>query len=368
MKQLLFVDDETKVLDGLRRMLRSKREEWQCHFVTSVDEGMAVSESVELDAVVSDVNMPGKTGLDLLRMMRSAPATKYLPILMLTGNGDVGTKRDALELGATDFLNKPFDFEELIARLQNAIAMKNFQDEIRNQNTLLEQRVADRTIQLEKSRRDIILRLAKAAETRDTDTGNHIVRVGIVSQLLAKLLGFDQDFQNRILLTAPLHDVGKIGIADDILQKRGPLTTEERDRMQRHCQIGAEILTEDLGPVFKHFEPDNTPAENDLLHIAARIALNHHERWDGTGYPTGLAGEAIPIEARIVSVADVYDALRSRRPYKEDFTPRDTLNIIQLGSGSQFDPDVVKVFVENFLVIEKTVEELRDRDIFDIAA
>jgi response regulator RpfG family c-di-GMP phosphodiesterase len=369
LKQLLFVDDEVKVLDGLRRMLRAKREVWECHYATGVDEALSVVSTVHLDAVVSDVNMPGKNGLDLLRVLRSSDASKFLPVLMLTGNGDVSTKRDALELGATDFLNKPFDFIELTARLQNAIAMKGFQDEIRAHNAILEKKVTARTVELERSRRDIILRLAKAAETRDVDTGNHIVRVGVVAQMLAEALGFDQAFQKKILLTAPLHDVGKIGVSDGILQKNGPLSSEERLKMQEHCQIGADILTEDLGPVFRHFdEPDDPGHENELLRMAARIAQCHHERWDGAGYPDGLIGEAIPIEGRIVAVADVYDALRSRRVYKPKFGPAETLQLIVDGAGTQFDPVVVAKFAELFEEIESAVENLREKDIFDLAA
>jgi putative two-component system response regulator len=368
LKQLLFVDDETKVLDGLRRMLRTKREAWECHFTTGVDQAIVIANEVSLDAVVSDVNMPGKSGLDLLRIMRADENMKFLPILMLTGNGDVNTKRDALELGATDFLNKPFDFIELTARLQNAIALKGFQDEIRAQNLLLEQRVADRTIELEKSRRDIILRLAKAAETRDSDTGNHIVRVGIIAQLLAAALGLDAKVQEQILLTAPLHDVGKIGIADAILQKAGPLTAEERLQMQAHCDLGEQILSEDIEIVFRHFGTNYAPSGgNDLLQMASRIAACHHEWWDGNGYPRGISGENIPIEARIVAVADVYDALRSQRPYKLDFGPHQTKQIVLGSSGTQFDPRIVDVFVENYDAIERAVEELRDQDLRDVA-
>jgi putative two-component system response regulator len=368
LKNLLFVDDESKVLDGLRRMLRTRRDEWECYFAASVDEAKAVVASVSLDAVVSDVNMPGENGLDLLRHVRNGEETKYLPVLMLTGNGDVNTKREALELGATDFLNKPFDFVELTARLQNAIAIKSFQDEIRAQNALLEQRVAHRTVELEKSRRDIILRLAKAADTRDAETGNHIVRVGIVAQMLAAKLGYDASFQQNILVTAPLHDVGKIGVTDNILRKAGPLSTTERRTMQDHCRIGAEILTEDLGPVFKHFDDDESSHENKLLQMAARIALRHHERWDGAGYPDGVAGEEIPIEARIVSVADVYDALRSRRPYKSDLCAFETRRIVVEGAGTQFDPAVVEVFDLHFDAIEDAVAHLREDEAIVVAA
>jgi putative two-component system response regulator len=310
------------------------------------------------------VNMPGRSGLDLLKIIRNEERTRYWPVLMLTGNGDVGTKRSALELGATDFLNKPFDFVELTARLQNAIALKGFQDEIRRQNEILEQRVADRTLALEQSRRDIIFRLAKAAETRDSDTGNHIVRVGVVAQLLAEAVGLSAAAQQEILLTAPLHDVGKIGIGDEILRKPGPLTPEERAKMQEHCRIGAEILTEDLGEFLRKLGDveDSNSGGNDLLQAAAKIALFHHERWDGTGYPHGVKGEQIPVEARIVAVADVYDALRSKRPYKSDFDPGKTLRIIQEGAGSQFDPRIVEVFESIYPRIEATLANLRDEE------
>jgi len=170
-------------------------------------------------------------------------------------------------------------------------------------------------------------------------------------------------------LTAPLHDVGKIGIADDILQKGGPLSIDERQRMKEHCRIGAEILTEDLGPVFKRLgeiEPEGHV--NELLRMAARIALCHHEWWDGMGYPKGLQGEEIPIEARIVAVADVYDALRSKRPYKFDFGANETLQIIHFGSGSQFDPGVVGKFSEIFELVETALQELRDGEAIQEAA
>jgi response regulator RpfG family c-di-GMP phosphodiesterase len=363
MNTILFVDDEVRVLDGLRRMLHSKRDEWRCIFAESVDAAVSLIDSESLDAIVSDVTMPGKTGLDLLRFVRNQPSTRYLPVLMLTGNGDIGTKREALSLGATDFLNKPFDFVELTARLQNAIALKKFQDEIRTQNEFLEERVRDRTEELEQSRKDIIFRLAKAAEARDTDTGNHIVRVGLASQLLAKALGLDEATQERMLLTSPLHDVGKIGIEDHILRKPGSLSDDERRRMQEHCRIGAEILTEDLRGFLQRLgENTGDSGENDLLKVAARIALCHHERWDGTGYPNGLRGEEIPIEARIVAVTDVYDALRTKRPYKDEFDSNKALQIMLEGAGTHFDPHVIGTFASIYAEVESALESLRRGD------
>jgi len=298
MKQLLFVDDEVRVLDGLRGMLRTNRKIWECHFATNVDEALDISGKIDLDAIVTDINMPGKTGIELLHTLRQDDQKKFLPILMLTGNNDAAVKREAFDLGVTDFLTKPFDGIDLVARLQNVLAMKGFQDEIRIQNKILDQRIAERTIQLEHSRRDILFRLAKAGEIRDADTGEHIVRVGITSGLLAKALGYDEIYQEQITIAAPLHDVGKIGISDSVLRKPGPLSPLERQAVQEHCVIGAKILSENLGQIVNQLsEIQYVGFENHLLTMAATIALHHHETWDGRGYPYGLSGEDIPIEA-----------------------------------------------------------------------
>lgn len=366
MKHLLFVDDEIRVLEGLRRMLRAKRDEWECHYAGGVTEALAIVEAQPLSAVVTDINMPGRNGLELLHEIKSREETKFLPVLMLTGNGDLEVKRQALTLGATDFLNKPFDFVEMVVRLQNAISLKDFQDEIRRQNLLLEERVADRTKDLEVSRKDIIFRLAKAAETRDVNTGHHIVRVGIISQMIAGEMGFDEAFQDQMLLTAPLHDVGKIAISDTILQKPGPLDPQERATMEQHCDVGADILTEDLSQVFEKMGAAlvRGSTENNLLEIAARIAKSHHEHWDGRGYPEGLAGGAIPLEARIVSVADVYDALRSARPYKKSFSSDQAWDVIRAGANTQFDPAVVAAFGSVRTQVETRLQPLRDVELY----
>lgn len=362
MKQLLFVDDEIRVLDGLRRMLRAKRDEWECHFAGGVTEAFEIIRGVSVDAIVSDINMPETNGLEFLDMLKANHETRFIPVLMLTGNGEVNVKRQALTLGATDFLNKPFDFVELIARLQNAMSLKEFQDEIRRQNILLEERVEDRTRDLEVSRKDIIFRLAKAAEARDVNTGHHIIRVGVISQMLAAKLGFDERFQEQMLLTAPLHDVGKIAVSDTILQKAGPLSDLERERMKEHCEVGAKLLTEDLSLIFDKMGAAlvTSPSKNDLLQIAAKIAMHHHEHWDGNGYPEGINGEQIPVEARIVAVADVYDALRSNRPYKRGFTAEQTWEIISGASGAQFDPAIVNALGEIQEKIEERLAPLRD--------
>ncbi|MBS1714186.1 MAG: response regulator [Armatimonadetes bacterium] len=360
MNRILFIDDEERVLEGLRRLVRMHCPEWDVSYATNVDDALIVIAG-GLDAVVTDLNMPGKDGLDLLRSVRLDPATSHLPCLVLTGNGDLQAKKEALERGATDFLDKPIDFWELRVRLENAIELKRYQDLVAAQNDLLDARVKETTRDLELSRKNVLLRLALAAEWRDEDTGAHILRVGLLSRLLAEELGFDQEAQERILLASPLHDVGKISLPDRILFKKGPIDPEEREAMKEHCAAGFQILAGDRGGIFSFLGIDEkADNQNELLHCAALIAMTHHERWDGTGYPSGLKGEAIPIEGRIVSVADVYDALRSKRSYKDEFPVERAAEIVQNGAGSHFDPKVVDAMLRRIDDAERALDRFRD--------
>jgi len=318
----------------------------------------------DVDAVVTDWNMPVKNGLDLLLALRQEPATSHLPCLILTGNGDLQSKRDALEHGATDFLSKPIDFWELKVRLKNAIDLKRYQDLVASQNELLDLRVKETTRDLELSRKNVLLRLALAAEWRDENTGSHILRVGMLSRLIAAELGFDEDTQERILLASPLHDVGKISLPDRILFKSGPLSDEEREQMKDHCAAGFQILAGDRGGIFSFLGIEGTTDNhNELLHCAALIAMTHHERWDGTGYPSGLTGESIPIEGRIVAVADVYDALRARRSYKEPYPVEKAVQILEEGSGSHFDPQVVRAMLRCVPKAEEVIASRQDSEL-----
>ena len=362
MKKILFVDDEERVLQGLRRLTHAKREEWECSFAISVDEAMPIIEA-GLDAVVTDLNMPGKDGMVLLRAIRANADTANLPCLVLTGNGEMQAKKTALEEGATDFLSKPVDFWELSARLENCIALKRFQDLVIEQRDTLDSEVKKATKALDNSRKNIILRLAIAAEWRDGNTGSHILRVAMLSAMIARGLGWDEDECERLLLSSPLHDVGKIGLNDAILQKPGRLTDAERATMMKHCLTGFEILAGEHGNIFQ-FLGGNTATDqgNELLECAAMIALTHHERWDGTGYPRGLQGEEIPLEGRIVAVADVYDALRSKRSYKDEMTKKDTIAVMVEGSGSHFDPEIVDVLLELADDAEEILAKFRDEE------
>ena len=237
--------------------------------------------------------------------------------------------------------------------MRSVLRLKKYQDELTTINAALELRVEERTAELSRSRMDVIWRLAKAAEHRDNETGNHVIRVGCMSRILAETLGMDRDFVETLFLAAPLHDIGKIGIPDLILTKPGPLNEEEWAVMQQHCWIGVKIIHDDTRAetAFEQWMGRScgirgTAADNPVLQMAASIALTHHEKWNGSGYPRQLAGEKIPIEGRIVAVADVFDALTSHRPYKAPYPAEEALRIMGDMARSHFDPQVYSAFQE----------------------
>ena len=350
-KRILFVDDEPNFLDGLRLMLRMQRNVWEMIFVKSVDEALDQTYAMEFDAIVSDVRMPGRDGFDLLAALRESEPASTTPVIILTGSGEKDLKRRALDLGATDLLSKPVNAEDLLARLRSVLRLKSYQDEIKHQNEVLEERVRERTADLEMLHRDIICRLAKAGEFRDEETGNHVMRVASCSRVLAEALALSPKLVERMFLASPLHDLGKIGIPDSILLKPGKLTPHEREIMEQHCEIGMSILIEEpkgMGAFFRGLAGYLGEAmgriPDPLREMAATIAMSHHEKWDGSGYPRRLGGDAIPLPGLIVAVTDVYDALRAKRPYKEPFSVEKTLAIIRKSSGSHFSPEVVVSF------------------------
>jgi len=350
-RHVLFVDDDTQVLDAYRRMLHGERKHWTASFAESVDKALEIAESDPPDAVVSDLKMDLKDGFDLIRALRSSERLRDVPVTIVTGASEHALKRRALDEGATDLLAKPVMPEELTARIRNMLQIKSYQDEIKAQNELLEHKVRKRTLELENSHLDIIWRLAKAGEYRDETTGHHVVRVGWFSRILARQLKCPHAFCEQLFVTSPLHDIGKIGIPDGILLKKGRLNDLERSVMEKHCEIGATILREQprLFHAMAPEEPDytvlgGTVDSNPFLKMAAIIAESHHERWDGRGYPRRLSGDEIPLEARIVSLADIYDALSSKRPYKEAYPEDKTLKIMEEMGGCRFDPEVFDAF------------------------
>lgn len=368
-KKVLFVDDEPNFLAGLRRMLRGQRDQWDLYFAGGADEALELVKREKIDTIVSDVNMPRKTGFDLLAALKGNKDTRDIPVIILTGNAENDLKRRGLDMGADDLLNKPVNMEDLTARVRSALRIKEYEDRLREQNAILEQKVRERTAALEHSRQDIIWRLAKAGEFRDQDTGDHVLRVAACSRALAEAMKLDFQFCCALFITSPLHDIGKIGVPDGILFKPGKLTADERQFMQRHCEIGAAILLEvpqegkldKFGQAFATGADSSTANGGDELRLlAAEIALCHHERWDGEGYPRGLREHEIPISGQIVAIADVYDALRSVRAYKPAFTVEQTVETMRAARGTHFAPAVFDAFE---LVIE-TFETIR-RDFAD---
>ena len=349
--RVLFVDDDPRVLTALERMLRRQRHAWDLAFASTAEKAREEIARQTPDAIVLDVRLPDTDGLELLRYLRSREPTATVPVVLLTGVYEDDLKRRALDLGATDLLSKPVQPDELVARIRSVLRLKAQQDQLRELNTELRRLVQERTAELERSRYDIIWRLAKASEYRDEETGNHVVRVACYSLTVAEALGLSTELTESLFLTSPLHDIGKIGIPDQILLKPGPLTDRERQVMEQHCAIGAEILLEPPKGIIPYlawrrlnFSPENLARENPILTTAASIALCHHERWDGTGYPRHLRGEEIPLEARITGLADVYDALRSRRPYKPAFPEEKAARIIAEEGAAHFGPDLAAIF------------------------
>jgi len=358
-QRILFVDDEPAFLEGLRHALHRQRGEWEMVFLRDPEQALERALAEPFDTVVVDVRMSGRSGLDLLRSLREAPATRDVPVIVLTGCGDRDLKRRALDLGAADLLGKPVHREDLLARLRSVLRLKAQQDELKALNENLEGQVAKRVRELKQERLEVIWRLAKAGEFRDEMTGQHVVRVSLYCRELARRLGRDEQAVETIFLTSSLHDIGKIGVPDRILLKPGELNEEEWRVMQTHCEIGARILLEDAAGARLLSASLGTgeavsARRSRFLQVAASIALGHHERWDGRGYPRGLAGAEIPLEARIVALADTYDAMCSDRPYRPAREHSRAVEVIRGEAGRQFDPEVCAAFeslTETFLAI-----------------
>lgn len=327
------------------------------------------------DIVLLDIKMAEIPGLELLRRMRRDQEMMMIPVIVLTAANDPEVKLQGLRLGASDFLAKPVDPSELTLRLENVLAVKAYQDHLAEYSEKLERQVRIRMEELVRSRQEAIHCLARAGEFRDDDTGHHVTRVGRYSALIANELGFPQAAVDLIEQAAQLHDVGKIGIPDAILHTPGKLDPQEFDIIQEHCNIGRRIINplshEESIRLKTHTSvglqimgSTNSP----VLRLAAVIAATHHEKWDGTGYPKGLSGNAIPIESRIVAVADVFDALSSSRPYKKAFPIERCLKILVKGRGKHFDPRVVDAFLRRTEEAIQIMEEYMDYGEHDYVA
>jgi len=347
----MVVDDTPENLKLLTDLLKKEG-----YHVRSFTSGEAALRSVTVekpDLFLLDITMPDMDGFEMCRRLKSKEELRDIPVIFISALNDAADKVRAFEVGGQDYVTKPFHFEEVLARVRTHLRIEFLQRELEQHNRELERRVAEQVKEISESQIATIVALAKLAESRDDDTGRHIERVQIFCRLLAEEMGkmplfrqkIDASFVGNLYFAAPLHDVGKVGIRDSILLKPGKLTPEEYEVMKTHTIIGWETLR----AVCERYP------KNAFLSTGAVIARYHHERWDGTGYPDGLKGEEIPLEARIMAVADVYEALRARRCYKEPVTHEKSCCILQECSGTQFDP----VVIEAFLSVEKEFARVR---------
>jgi putative two-component system response regulator len=328
--RILIVDDQPPNVFLLERLL-TQGGYTQIASTTDPREVTRMYREFEPDLILLDLNMPHLDGFAVMQELAPLiPPGQYMPILVLTADATPDAKRRALSAGARDFLTKPLDHIEVLLRIRNLLETRLLHVQLANQNQILDERVRLRTRELEAARVEILERLAVAAEYRDDDTGKHTARVGFVSARIAAAMDRPPSEVELIRRAAPLHDVGKIGIPDAILLKPGKLTPEEWAVMKEHAPIGAGILGGSTAPV---------------LQLAEEIAASHHERWEGGGYPRGLAGTQIPLASRILAVADVLDATTHERPYKPAWPLEDALAEIEAQAGRHFDPEVVEVFL-----------------------
>lgn len=347
--KILVVDDTKTNIEVLEGILSN---DYDMYVALNGKKALMLAEKVKPDLILLDVMMPEMDGYETLRQMRANGLVENTPVIFLTAKADSKSEQTGLDLGAVDYITKPFNPDLVRLRIKNQLEFKHQRDHLHD--------IVDEQTKTLRTTLNVMLNcLGSLAEHRDTDTGEHIKRTQVVVQMLAEKLKhhprFAQFIPNQEYIgyyagAAPLHDIGKVGIPDEILHKPGRLDDQEREVMSAHPQIGYDVLvraTRELG-------------EHPLVRIAADITLYHHERWDGLGYPTKKKGDEIPVGARLMAVADVYDALVSRRPYKEPFSHDVAVGEIKKGSGTQFDPDVVEAFMEIESALPSIYEKFKD--------
>ncbi len=319
---ILIVDDMPENLDILKSVLGA---DFRIKVALTGEKALQIARSEQAPKLILlDVVMPGMSGYDVCRELKQDLATKHIPVIFVTARDNSQDEMHGFNLGAVDYITKPFSPGIVLTRINTHLALSD-------QKAALESIVRERTQALHRSRLEIIRRLGRASEFKDNETGLHVIRMSHYSRLLALAAKLSPEEADLLLEASPMHDVGKIGIPDRILKKPGPLSEEEMDTMRQHSQFGAEIIGEH---------------NSDVLKMACTIALTHHEKWDGSGYPKGLKGEEIPLIGRIVAIADVFDALASERPYKKAWSIERTQEYMRKQSGRHFDPELIELFFQ----------------------
>jgi putative two-component system response regulator len=327
MSDILVVDDEPIIRNMMQRTLSRSG-----YNVIVANDGQDAFDKISRslpDLIILDLAMPMLNGFEVAVRLKNNHETREIPIILLTGLDSSENHIKAMDLGVNDFLSKTAEPKEILARIRSHLKIKQLNEQLRDHRASLEKKVSLRTAQLRDASLEVIWRLTTAAEYRDNETGAHILRMSHYSAVIAQKMGLSQKAVEAILYAAPMHDIGKIGIPDEILLKPGKLDSKEWEVMKQHTILGANILK---------------GSKIGFVRLGAMIAMTHHEKWDGSVYPNGLKGHQIPLAGRIVAMADVFDALTSKRPYKEAFSIEKSNRIIEQGRGNHFDPDVVDAF------------------------
>jgi putative two-component system response regulator len=333
---VLIVDDTPLNIDVLVGALKDDYE-----VIAAINGQMALNivRHAPPDIILLDIMMPGIDGYEVCRRLKEDLTTRHIPVIFITAKITLDEELQGFAVGAVDYITKPVSAPLVQARVRTHLALHD-------QNRELERKVRQRTAELQETRLKIIQRLGRAAEYKDNETGLHVIRMSHYSHILAQAAGLGEREAEMLLNAAPMHDIGKIGIPDEILKKPGKLEAEEFRIMQQHCNIGAEIIGEDSA---------------ELLQLARVVALSHHEKWDGSGYPQGLVGEDIPRVGRMVAVADVFDALTSKRPYKRAWSLEEAIDYLQQSVGSHFDPELVPLFVQQIDQVKAVMDQFADQ-------